>query len=381
VSAPAPAAQSAAIQPAEPVQLQTQADIAVALTAALTRRMKPRAAPRRDLRPSTAAWMLLTGLGVALVFVALFSSPVYRWVLLVVGALQIGLGYGWIVRLTHLRDPHRGVLCAIPPLTFVYLVQHKYAKLRPLRFVATGTVLVVLAVLTPVLAPHTLALVHRNGEEAEQTDPTTQSKLVQLRYYHERKAYDPLMKLLEVLAKTDPLLSEDAKDRAELAAELRELCEHTDTDVKVRAMSAYARWDPAGARTVCLAAVRSLSYEERKRALELLPLWPDYESARAAQSLIGRPGTVETNEAKAALEKIGGDPAVQAAWALLKRVEDQATKLTALAILEKVGDAETAKELRFYARASDDQPVRTRAFAAADMIEARLRLSTPAPKP
>ena len=42
------------VEQAEPVQLQTQADIAVALTAALTQRMKPRAQPRRDLRPSTA---------------------------------------------------------------------------------------------------------------------------------------------------------------------------------------------------------------------------------------------------------------------------------------------------------------------------------------
>src|SRR5207249_1478285 len=135
-------------------------------------------------------------------------------------------------------------------------------------------------------------------------------------YYRDRKAYDPLMGVLDVLSKSDPLLSADAKDRAELAAELKGLCQHVDVGVRTRAMSAYVRWEPAGAREVCLAAVRSQSYDERKRALELLSQWRDDGSARAVQSLIGRPGTVETNEAKAALERIGGPPAEQAAWAL-----------------------------------------------------------------
>ena len=207
--------------------------------------------------------MLLTGFGAALALVALFTDTDYRWAALAAGAIQIAVGYGWIVRLTYLRDPQRGALCAVPPLTLIYLVQHKYAKLRPLRFIATGAVIVALAALTPILAPHTQSLFHKTeAEPAAQPDPTTQSKLVQLRYYSERKAYDQLMTRLDVLAKTDPLLSEDAKDRAELATELRALCQHIDTGVKVRAMSAYARWDPDGARAVCLAAVRSPSSEE-----------------------------------------------------------------------------------------------------------------------
>ncbi|WP_171470681.1 hypothetical protein [Frigoriglobus tundricola] len=95
----------------DPVQLQTQADIAVALTAALSTRMKPPATPRRDLRPSTAAWMLLTGMGVTLLLLAVFSDPGYRWAALAAGAVQIVCGYAWIVRLTHMRDPQRGLLC------------------------------------------------------------------------------------------------------------------------------------------------------------------------------------------------------------------------------------------------------------------------------
>ena len=324
----------------DPVQLQTQADIAVALTAALTSRMKPPPAPRRDLRPSTAAWMLLTGLGVALIALAAFSDPGYRWPALAVAAVQVACGYAWIVRLTHLRDPKRGLACAVPPLTFYYLGQYKYAKFRPLRFVATGAVLAGLAAVAPTLHAHTRALVGKTDPApVVPADVGEQSMLEQLRTYRERQAYDALGRVLEVLAKTDPLLSKEAKDRPELTAELKALCEHSDSRVKVLAMAAYARWDPVGAQAVCLAAVRSPTEDERKMALHLLPQWKDAESARAVQSLIGRAGTVETNKAKAALEEIGGAPAEQAAIALFNRADDQATKLTALSILEKVGGA------------------------------------------
>lgn len=365
----------------EPVQLQTQADIAVALTAALTSRMKPPAAPRRDLRPSTAAWMLLTAVGVTLAVLALFTDSAYRWPALLVGAVQITAGYVWIVQLTKFRDPTRGLLCMIPPVTLFYLVQYKYAKFRPLRFVATGAALVAAAVVVPKLSPHTQALVHRADPPVVQPDPATMSKLEQLRAYRDQRSYDALSKQLELLAKTDPLLSADAKDRTELSAELRALCDHPDTGVKVRAMAAYARWDPAGARQVCLDAVRSPSADAREWALRLLPQWKDAESARAVQSLIDRPGTAETNRARAALEEIGGEPAQDAAIRLLNRADDnQSAKLIALSILEKVGSAETATWLRMvYAAAAADPAVRERALATADAIGARLRLPVSTP--
>jgi hypothetical protein len=367
---------------AEPVQLQTQADIAVALTAALTSRMKPPATPRRDLRPSTAGWMLLTAIGVVLAVLALFSDPAYRWAALVVGVVQIAIGYVWIVRLTKFRDPTRGTLCMIPPITVVYLVQYKYAKCRPLRFVATGAALVGLALATPALTAHTRALVGRDAAPTVQPDPATLSKLEQLRTYRDQRSYDALSKHLELLAKTDPQLSVDAKDRAALSAELKALCDHPDTGVKVQAMTAYATWDPAGAQEVCLAALESPSWDVRERALRLVPQWRDAKTARAVQRLIGRAGTVETNRAKAALEEIGGVPAEQAAIALLNRAEDQSTKLTALAVLEKVGSVETAAWLRsVYAAAVSDTAVRDRALAASEAITARLRITAPAPPP
>jgi hypothetical protein len=359
----------------EPVQLQTQAEIAAALTAALASRMKPPPAPRRDLRPSTAAWMLLAGLGAALVLLALFVGPAYRLPALAVGFAQVAVGYVWIVHLTGQRDSTRGLLCAIPPLTFYYLTRYKYARLRPLRFVATGAAIMTLAAAAPTLAAYTRPLVQREPPVAP-VDPESQSKLVQLRTYRDQRAYDSLIKLLGVLAKTDSLLSEDAKDRAELAAELKALCRHPLTDVRVHAMAAYARWDPDNARAVCLAAVRSETQQEREMALQLLPQWKDAEVARAVQSLIGRPGA-EASRARAALEEIGGAPAEQAAIALLNRADDQATKLTALGILEKVGGAETAALLRSYAQGTDDLALRTRALAVADAIDARVRKPAP----
>jgi hypothetical protein len=378
--APAPAAaQSANERYGEPVQLQTQADITAALTAALSSRMKPRARERRDLRPSTALWLLLTGLGLALALVALFLDTEYRAGVFAVAAAQVFAGYAWIVRLTSMRDTSRGWACAVPPLTFGYLAQYKYAKLRPLRFVVTGAVLAGLGFAVPALAPHLHgAFAKPEGPAAvEQPRPEARSRLAQLKLYRESRSYDALLKLLEALAKADPYHAADRDDGPAIAAELKTLCDHQLTDVKVRAMAAYARWDPREARVVCLAAVRSTSSEEREWALRLLPQWKDNEVARAVQGLIGRPGSAESNRAKAALEEIGGPPAEQAALALLNRAEDQPTKLTALVILEKVGGPETARKLQAYAQGTDDPAVRARAHATIDAIEARAKIPAP----
>src|SRR5581483_2979465 len=48
----------------EPLHLRSQMDIAAELTAVLTTRMKPPPEPPRDLKPSTAIWLLATGIAV-----------------------------------------------------------------------------------------------------------------------------------------------------------------------------------------------------------------------------------------------------------------------------------------------------------------------------
>src|SRR5262249_62058884 len=58
----------------KPLRLRSQADIAAELTTPLTTRMKPPPRPPRDIRPSTAVWLLATGIAVALLILALLTS-------------------------------------------------------------------------------------------------------------------------------------------------------------------------------------------------------------------------------------------------------------------------------------------------------------------
>jgi hypothetical protein len=370
---------------ADPIQLQTQADIAAALTATIAARMKPPPAPRRDLRPSTAGWLLLTGIAMALILVAGYTeahSAVSGILVpaLVLAVAQIVIGYAWIVRLTYLREPRRGLTCAVPPLTLYYLGQYKYAKYRPLRFVVTGAALLALTLAVPVIAPAVRPLVVKPPAPAPAPDPAAETKLGKLRAFREQRAYDSLIQLLDVLVVTDPIRSADAKDRAPIAAELEQLCAHPLSDVRIAALAAFPSWDTepeaARARTVCLKAVRSTAEAERMRALLLLPRWKDADTARAVQSLIGRPGS-ETRQAAKSLKEIGGAPAEQAGLGLLKRADSVSMRVTAIDILESAGGARAADELKIYAMATDELAVRNRALAAVTTIEERLRNPVP----
>jgi hypothetical protein len=358
---------------AEPFRAHEQEEIAAHLTAALTSRMKPPPEPPRDLRPSTALWLVATGIGATLLLLALVTSGNYLWAAGYVGAVEVAIGYGWIVWLAFRREPRRGLLCAIPPLTAGYLIERKYAKLRPLRFVVTGLVLIALAAVGGLAQSRTRgwAGVQEPGPPAPSpADLEKMPKLDQIRAYRKQRSIDPLVRVLEVLAKTDPAFSEDAKDRAELTAELRTLCSDQHADVRVAALAAYARWGGDEARGACLRFVASESQDERRAALRLLPRWKDPEVARAVAARIGRPGT-ETTLAVEALLEIGGPAAEQAAIPLL-RAEDQGTRLTAIDILEKVGGPDAAAVLTEMGN-SDDPAVRQRAAVKAQAIKARLQ--------
>lgn len=357
----------------EPFRAREQEEIAAHLTAALTTRMKPPPEPPRDLKPSTALWLIATGIGAILLLLSLVTSSDYLRAAGYVGAAEVVAGYVWIVWLAFRREPSRGLLCAIPPVTAWYLVQRKYGKLRPLRFVATGLVLVALAAAGGLAQSRTRgwAGVHDPGPPAATpADVERMAKLDQIREYRRQRSIDPLVKVLEVLAKTDPTFSEDAKYRAELTAELRSLCSDQHSDVRVAALAAYARWGGDEARGVCLRFVGSESQDERRAALKLLPRWKDPEVARAVAARIGRPGT-ETTLATESLLEIGGPPAEQAAIPLL-RAEDAGTRLTAIDVLEKVGGADALAVLTELA-ATGDIDVRQRAAVKAQAIKARLQ--------
>jgi hypothetical protein len=209
---------------------------------------------------------------------------------------------------------------------------------------------------------------------------STQSRLVQLRAYRDKPAYDDLIRLLGKLVVTDPLKSADAPDRAELATDLEDLCGHHLTDVRVAAMAALVSWDPSPnavrARAVCVRAIGSRFPDERARALVLLPRWKDASAARAVQSLIGAPG-LETEQAKKSLCEIGGEPAEQAALSLLRQTNDPRKQVIALEILEQFGRDAVIDELTQVAGATEHPSVRNRALAAVEAV--RKRLAAPGP--
>jgi hypothetical protein len=373
VTSPAPPpAGPAPVAAGDPYQLRNQADIAAGLTAVLTTRMKPPPEPPRDLKLSTALWLLLTGVGVALLLLALTTSGEYLRAVVYIGAAQIAAGYLWVVWMAARRDWRRGLLCAVPPLTAWYLTRRRYARYRPLRFVVTGAVLIVAAAGSLLVQPQTRSWAAEvTPTPAPPANVADQPKVVQLRHYRQERAYDPLIELLRTLAKTDPAFSGDARYRPELVAELRTLCDHPQSDVKVEALAAYARWGGEDARGLCLAASRSPSQGERMMALRLLPRWKDPEVARAVASRIGRP-SYETTFARDALLEIGGPAAEQATIPLL-RSEEQNTRLTAIDILEKVGGPDAVEALKDLAATTDDAATRQRATAKAQAIQARLQ--------
>ena len=354
---------------------RSQADVAVELSSALATRMKPRPRPRRDLGLSTALWLLGTGVAVGLLAVTLFTPRDFTTAALLIGLAEILVGYVWIVWLAAQRDWARGVLAAVPPLTFWYLGQWKYARLRPLRFALTGAAVVGVALASGVALPHTRALTGAGPvEPAPEAGPdvAAQRKVAQLRHYRDNRGYAVLAKLLRELAASDPVYSAEAKDRAELGAETKALCDHPDAEVRVEALAAFATWGTeAEAQQRCLAAVRTDNPELRMMALKLLPRW---KTERVAGAIVARmqqrPG-MEAAAAQKALVELGGPVAERATVPLLSDQYDQNVRLAAAEVLadRRVASASGAEALREAARASTDPAVRTAATAAALRVE------------
>ena len=358
----------------------SQLDIAAILTAALTTRMKPPPQPPRDLRPSTALWLLATGIAIALLVMTLISAGDYVFAILYLGVIQVLAGYAWVVGMAFRRNWQRGVVAAIPPLTFGFLALRKYAKYRPLRFVLTGALLIGAALGASYAQPHT-----RRWSGASETvkvppppvDIATQSMLVKLRYYRDQRFYTALSEVLISLARTDPVRSVDATDRSQLSAEIKAIYNAKEMGVRVEALTAYASWavNDDDARSLCMGALLSESPEERSAALRLLPRWKaNPEVARAIATLLG-PDAKQTQMAMEALIAIGGSQAEEAVLPVLFRErEDQFTRLQAIEILGIVGGPEALAKLRKLSESAfGDVAVKTTAGLKADGIQARLK--------
>jgi multisubunit Na+/H+ antiporter MnhB subunit len=375
---PAPPRRNPADGFAAPVAARSQADIAVELTAALTSRMKPPPKPRRDLNLSTALWLLATGIGAGLLLVTLFTPRDLGVYALLVGAAEVVAGYVWIVWLAARRDWVRGVLAAVPPLTAWYLGQWKYARFRPLRFALSGVVVAGLALVAGAAQPYTRAWVGITPPAPEapaEPEVTTQPKVAQLRHYRENRNYAALAKLLRELSQSDAVYSAEAKDRADLRAETKALCDHPDAEVKVEALAAFSTWGgDTEALERCLTAVRTDNPEARLMALKLLPKWKTERVAGAVVARMQQRPGMEATAAQDALTKIGGPVAERAAVPLLGDQYDQNVRLAAVDVLadERVASPSAAAALRDAARASGDPAVRAAATAAAARVEARL---------
>src|SRR5207253_3345454 len=115
------------------------------LAGRLSSRMKPPPEPPRDIRPTTAIWMIGTGIGVALLIVALLTNNDFLPVVAGIGVAQIVFGTLWIVWMAYQREPKRGFLALLPPVNLWFMTRYKYAKYRPLRFAMTGALLIAAA--------------------------------------------------------------------------------------------------------------------------------------------------------------------------------------------------------------------------------------------
>jgi hypothetical protein len=363
----------------QPLHLRTEMDIAAALTDVLTTRMKPPPQPPRDLKLSTAFWLLLTGVSVALLGMSLFTATDHRKWVAYLGVAQMAIGYIWIVSLVYRRDPSQGMACLIPPITIWYLSRRRYMKYRPARFVMTGALIVALAGASKWAAPATREWVDVYNRPTGPTSPdlASQSEVVQLRTYRDNRETDRLIELLRKLDRTDPTFSATASHRVELAAELKLLCDpatSTYAGVRAAALPAYVRWGGDDARSVLLQAIQSGAWEERREAIKLLPRWRDPEVARAIASRIGYSN--ETTYAKAALIELGGPVAEQAVIPLLLDPEkDKVVRLNALDLLaeKRICGEAAMKTLRDVVRYSTDETLRSQAEQKLQEIRARER--------
>jgi hypothetical protein len=372
---PAPEAALVTAPAPEPLKLRTSADIAVELTSTLASRMKPPPKPPRDLNPSTAVWILTTGIAITLIAATLFSANTFTPLIVAIGIAQALAGYAWVTSLAFKREVRRGVACAVPPLTFMYLTNKKYGRYRPLRFVVSGLAILGIGLLLPRMQGQTRAWANvGSGQQPieAQVPITNQPKVIQLKHYRDQRQYDALISLLRSLARTDSTYSEDSKNRVELSAALKELCSHSDDSVRAEALAAYTTWGGPDARELALNASRSKNPDEREMALKVLPRWKDEDVARRMAEMIGRPGK-ETSLATDALITLGGPVAERAAISLLRR-DDQNVRLAAIEILgnEKVGGRDAVAALREMARVSADPGTRQPAEVKANQIEARL---------
>ena len=365
--APLPPAANGAVA-VRPTRPRSQMDYAADLSAVITTRMKPPPEPPSDLRPTTAAWLVLTVTGATLWLVGVVYEAQTLAFVALIGGLLAAFGYLWVAYLAGRRgQPVRGLVTLFPPVAaYRFLVPAGNYGLRPLWFFLTGLVFLTLA----YFGPQTRAVVQQAFAAiqpvAVDLPPSTTGPVDRLRAAVDRRQPELLPSHLAELSRRDVVDAATADVRAEMTAELKKLAASDRPVVRAAAVEALAAWSPADAREPALAALKSESAAERRAALGVAGRWADVEVARAVAARL----TDRTEQAAArdVLLSIGGPLAEDAVLPHLAASDDPLFSLAMIEVLEKVGGSKSAAALRKLAESGPNTAVRDEANRVAEAL-------------
>lgn len=380
-------------------------DLAADLAADLTMRMKPPPEPTGDLYLAALAWVALTALagvlwvaGVlyepgTLPFVALIGVLLvavgYLWsantartpfglVITLIGAVAVGCGLVWVIQRqinVAWSDLPSNLIPALilPAVSLVCALPLGVLRLRPLRYIITGELLVVLFVVSPAAQTAVQKLIDQLQPTPAVTTPPPLTLGEKVRRLAEQKAPDAALTTLAELADPESAKGASPVARAELGAELSKLAgpDERRDDVRAAALAALAVWQPEATRSPVLVALRSADPSDRRLGLSLAGRWADPEVAAAVAARL--PDRLETAAAQKALRQMGG-PAVEGALLpLLKTEERGANLLVVMELLELVGGPKSVAAIREVEKANPISSIRDEAKLRADNLAAKLK--------
>lgn len=369
-AAPAPVAVNGALA-VRTQRPRTQMDYAADLSATISTRMKPPPEPPSDLKPTTAAWLVLTVTGVVLWLVGVIYEAQTLELVALVGVLLTTFGYLWVAYLAGRRGyVVRGLVTLLPPVAaYRFLVPTSNYGRRPLGYFLTGLIFLALA----YFGPQTRAVVRQAFAAIEPVPadlpPNTTGPADRLRAAIDRHQPDLLPSHIAELTRPDVIAAASPAVRAEVAAELTKLTASDRPNVRAAALEALGTWAPASDRAPVLAALKSEHSAERKAALGLAGRWADAEMATAVAARLS--DRTEQAAARDALLAIGGTHAEAAVIPYLATSDDPLFTLALVELLGKVGGEKSTAALRKFSEKEHNVAVRDEANRVADLLAAK----------
>ncbi len=418
---PPPARQPARLATAVPTRLHPAADqagrivfnptgmagvdLAADLAADLTLRMKPPPEPAADLMLTTLAWLGLTALAAVLWVAGVLYEPGTLPFVALIGGLLVAVGYLWglysarsgvgllatavaagVVGGGLVWVVQRQVNTAwselpsnfvpamlLPVVSALFALPVGVLRFRPLRYVLTGELLVLLFVVSPAARAGVQKAIDRLQPTPAVTAPLPATPGEKVRQLADLKSPDRLLTTLADLAEPDADNGASPEARAELAAELAKRAGPAEgrAEVRAAALAALAVWQPDAIRGPVLMALRSADAGDRRLGLALAGRWADPEVAAAVAARLN--DRMDAAAAQKALRQIGGRPAEAVLLPLLKTEDRGAALLVVMELLEAVGGPDALAGLRQVEKTATSPNVRDEAKLRADAIQARLK--------